>query len=320
MNDKQKLMIKIAKLYYEGDLTQDQISQKLRLSRPRVCRLLQEAIDTGIVKITIKQEPGNHADLERELETKFNLLEVIVSDVTEPSTPDTIAHDLGLAAADYFSRIVLDGDVIGFTWGATLATMVENLMPEKKSNCVVMQLVGGLGEPEAESHATGLVSRAAVAIGARVWLMPAPGVVSSEDSAKLLRSDRTISQALSRFGTVNIAFAGIGNPNRNSLLMRDESIISWTEMEELIKQGAIGDICLRFYDINGQLIESNLNNRVIGISLDEIRKINRVVGVAGGNDKFQAILGAIQGRIINSLITDTKTAEMLAKYPLPPKP
>jgi len=314
MNEKQKLMIKIAKLYYEGGLTQDAISQKLRLSRPRVCRLMQEAIDDGIVKITIMQEPGSHAEIERLLETKYNLLEVVVSDVAEPQTSETIAHDLGMAAADYFGRIVLDGDIIGFTWGATLASMVENLVAERKSKCVVMQMVGGLGEPEAESHATGLVSRAAMTIGGSMWLMPAPGVVTSEESAKLLRSDRSISQALERVSTVNIAFVGIGNPTRDSLLMRDEFIISWPEMEELIHQGAIGDISLRYYDINGQLINSSLNKRVIGITLDDMRKINRVVGVAGGEEKFNAILGAIHGKLINTLITDTNTANRLLEY------
>jgi len=314
MNDKQRLMIKIAKLYYEGGLTQDAIAQRLRLSRPRVCRLMQDAIDNGIVKITIMQEPGSHAEIERQLETKFSLLEVMVSDVSEPASIESIAHDLGVVAADYFGRIVLDGDIIGFTWGATLASMVDNLVAEKKHKCIVMQLVGGLGEPEAESHATGLVSRAAMAIGGSMSLMPAPGVVTSEESAKLLRSDRSISQSLERVGTVNIAFVGIGNPTRDSLLMRDEFIISWPEMEDLIHQGAIGDISLRYYDINGQLIDSNLNKRVIGITLDELRKINRVVGIAGGAEKFNAILGAIHGKLINTLITDTDTAINLLNY------
>ncbi len=314
MNDKQKLMIKIAKLYYEGGLTQDVISQRLRLSRPRVSRLMQEAIDKGIVKITIMQEPGSYAEIERLLENKFNLLEVVVTDTADPTNFESVARDLGMAAAEYFGRIVLDGDIIGFTWGATLASMVDNLEPEKKPNCVVMQLVGGLGEPKAETHATGLVSRAAMAIGGSMWLMPAPGVVDSVESARLLRSDRAISQALEQVGDANIAFVGIGNPTRNSLLMRDESIISWAEMEELIHQGAIGDISLRYYDINGHLINSHLNERVIGISLDELRSINRVVGVAGGEEKLFAILGAIHGGLINTLITDKYTAQKLLDY------
>jgi DNA-binding transcriptional regulator LsrR (DeoR family) len=317
MTEKQQLMIKIARLFYESGLTQEMIAKRMRLSRPRVSRLMQEAIDTGIVKITIMQEPGNYAEIERQLETKYNLLEALVTDISQPETSESIAHDLGVFAAQYFRRIVLDGDIIGFTWGATLASMVENLEPEKKPNCVVMQMVGGLGEPGDESHATGLVSRAAMVIGGKIRLMPAPGVVDSVQSARLLKSERAISQALDQVHTADIAFVGIGNPNPNSLLMRGESIISWAEMEELIKQGAIGDISLRFYDFDGNLIVSKLDERVIGISLDELRKITRVVGIAGGKEKFHAILGATQGSLINVLITDTKTAQRLLDLELP---
>ncbi len=106
------------------------------------------------------------------------------------------------------------------------------------------------------------------ALGASIWLLPAPGVVDSVESANLLKSERAISQSLLRASSAQIAFAGIGNPTRDSLLMRDEHIITWPELEALIGQGAVGDIGLRFYTINGTLIESNLNDRVIGISLD----------------------------------------------------
>lgn len=314
MTDKQRLMIKLAKLYYESGLTQDEISRKMRLSRPRVSRLMQEAVDKGIVKISIMSEPGGFADLERQLETKYGLLEVVVVETSEPSTSDTIARELGVAAAGYFSRIVLDGDLIGFTWGVTLAAMVENLQPEKRSKCVVMQMVGGLGEPKSETHATGLVTRAGMALGANIWLLPAPGVVDSVDSARLLISDRAIAQSLVRARSAQIAFVGIGNPTQDSLLMRHEYIISWSEMQALIKKGAVGDISLRYYDVNGSLIESNLNERVIGITLDDLRQINRVVGVAGGEGKMNAVLGAIRGRLINTLITDVTTAQTLLSH------
>jgi len=311
MDDKQRLMIKIAKLYYESGLTQDEISRNLRLSRPKVSRLMQEAIKLGVVKISILQEPGGYADIERQLEQKYNLLEVIVTDVSQPTTTQSIARDVGIIAADYFNRIVFDGDIIGLTWGATLASMIDNLRTERKPKCVVLQMVGGLGEPKSETHATGLVSRASMSLGAGMWLMPAPGVVDSIDSAKLLVSDRTIFQSLERAGSADIAFVGIGNLTRDSLLMRDEYIISWPEMEGLIHQGAVGDIGLRYYDIHGTLVHSPLNERVIGIWLEELRKIKRVIGVAGGVEKTNAILGAINGKLINTLITDTETAREL---------
>ena len=311
MKEKLRLMIKIAKLYYESGLTQDAISQRLRLSRPRVSRLMQEALDQGIVKISIEEEPGSYAELEQQIETRFGLLEVIIVDVTDPAVTETVSKDLGIAAAGLFSRLVQDGDIVGFTWGATLASLVENLEPEKKRNSVVIQMVGGLGEPQAETHATGLVSRTSTVIGASLWLLPAPGVVGSAEFASLLRSDRYISQTLEMAKKADIAFVGIGAPTRDSLLMRDESIISWQEMEKLIDLGAVGDISLHFYDIQGNLVQTELDERVIGISLEEMRMLSRVVGIAGGSEKFNAILGAIHGRFINTLITDPTTARKL---------
>jgi DNA-binding transcriptional regulator LsrR (DeoR family) len=311
MKEKLRLMIKIAKLYYEGGLTQDAISQRLRLSRPRVSRLMQEALDQGLVKISIAQEPGSYAELEQQIETRFGLLEVIIVDVINPEVTESITRDLGIAAAGHFSRLVQDGDVVGLTWGVTLASMVENLEPEKKRNSVVVQMVGGLGEPQADTHATGLVSRTSAAIGASLWLLPAPGVVDSAEFATLLRSDRHISQTLEMVKKVDIAFVGIGAPTRNSLLMRDESIISWQEMDNLIDLGAVGDISLHFYDIRGDLVQNELDERVIGISLEAMRSLSRVVGIAGGPEKFNAILGSIRGHFINTLITDPITAQKL---------
>ena len=311
MNEKTKLLIKIAKLYYENNLTQDTIAQKLRMSRPRVSRLMQEAIETGIVKITITAEPGGYTSYENQIESKFGLLEVVVVDVTDPDSPEQVARDLGVAGADYFSRLVQDGDKVGLTWGISSAAMVENLRPEKKSNVTILQMVGGLGEPEADSHAASLVSRAAMAFGGTFCLMPSPGVVSSLEAANLLRSDRYISKTLQVVKNIDIAFVGVGAPTKDSLLMRDESIISWKEMDEMIKAGAVGDICLHFFDVNGNTIRTELDDRVIGISLEEIKKIKRVVGIAGGTGKFDAILGAIRGRFINTLITDSFTARRL---------
>jgi DNA-binding transcriptional regulator LsrR (DeoR family) len=311
MNDKAKLLIKIAKLYYEDNLTQDTIAHKLRMSRPRVSRLMQEAIDTGIVKITISPEPSGFTSFENQLESKFDLLEAVVVDVSDPDSPDQVARDMGAAAAEYFSRLVQDGDNVGFTWGLSLAAMVENIKPEKKSNVTILQMVGGLGEPGSDSHATGLVSRAAMALTGTVCLMPSPGVVSSMEAANLLRSDRYISKTLQKVKDIDIAFVGIGSPTKGSLLMRDETIISWKELDPMIKAGAVGDIGLHFFDVHGNAILSELNNRVIGISLEDIKKINRVVGLAGGTDKFEAILGAIRGRYINTIITDKYTARRL---------
>ena len=231
MDDNTRLLVKVAKLYYENGLTQDAISQRLRMSRPKVSRLLQEARDQGVVQISIAAVPGGYADLERQLEARFDLMEALVVGVTEPASSAVVARELGQAAAEFFRRTVQDGDVIGLTWGATLAGMVEHLQSEKKQRVVVAQMVGGLGQPSSEAHATDLARRVSLALDATLNLMPAPGIVGTVELARMLRSDRHIAQSLEAVAKANIAFVGIGAPCTDSVLMHDESIITWKEVD-----------------------------------------------------------------------------------------
>lgn len=315
MDENQRIALKVAQLYYESELTQDEISKKLRLSRPKVSRLLQEARDAGFVKITVAPFPGSHTRLERSLEEKYGLLDVLAIDVSQPDSYPQTARELGAAAAGYLSRIVADGDTIGLTWGLTLASMVENLKPEKKKNITVTQLVGGLGEPDAETHATELARRLAIMLEATLQLIPAPGIVKNIELAQYLRIEPYVAQVLDQLKQVNLAFVGIGALNQGSLLMQDERIITWEEVQPLIEKGAVGDIGLHFYDRLGNVLPSEIEKRLIGAKVSNYHQIDRVVGVAGGKDKYLSILGGVRGRLINTLITDFETAQRLLEEP-----
>ncbi len=218
MNENLRIALKAAQLYYENDLTQDEIAQKLRLSRPKVSRMLQEARDAGLVKITVAALPGSRTDLERHLEQRYNLLDVLVVEVSQSDSYAQTARELGVAAAGYFRRILQDGDTIGLTWGLTLASMVDNLTPEKKRQVRVTQLVGGLGEPDSEAHATDLVGRLAMMLEANLQLIPAPGIVKTVELAQLLRSEPYVAQVLEQISQVNLAFVGIGALNHEFVI------------------------------------------------------------------------------------------------------
>ena len=133
-------MVKIAKMYYQQGLTQTEIAKRLRLSRPTISRMMQEALQQGIVRIEIADIPGDQSELTQELQSKYDLFEVIVVDVNCPMTYEGVSDVLGIAAADYFQRVVKDGDVIGLTWGSALASMVRNLDQEKKPNALVVKI------------------------------------------------------------------------------------------------------------------------------------------------------------------------------------
>jgi len=314
MDDRTRLMINVAKLYYEDGLTQKEISQKLRISRPTISRLMKDAIKFGIVKITIADQAESFADLEKRLSEIYGLEEVVITRVSEVNSRDVVAKELGMTAAYYFSRSVRNGDVVGVTWGTTLSSMVNNLKATKAQHITVLQLMGGLGDPDVSLHGTDIVRRISFLLESTVRLMPAPGIVGSIESAKLLKSDTHISAALDAVAKADIIFAGVGSLSKNALLVRDETIITKEEVKWLRDHGAIGEFALHFYDINGELLDSDLENRIIGIGWDELKAINHVVAIAGGTEKIEAIFGLLRGEVVNVLITDHQTANKLLEF------
>lgn len=306
-----RLMTKVAKLYYESGLRQREIAERLRLSRPKVSRILNQARDEGIVQITVIPRSSDHHALEIDLEDRFQLNEVVVVEVNREDPQRAISEKIGQAAADYLSRTIQDGDVIGVSWGTTVNAMVNALQPTTAQNTQVIQLIGGLGAPEAEVHATSLCQRMAHVLGSRLTLIPAPGIVDSEEVRRILLSDRFVETAFMLFATVNVAYVGIGAPTPDSVIIRDGSIISQEELNELKSLGAVGDIALRFFDAAGRPVTSPIDGRVIGITLDQLRKVERIVGVTGGPKKLPVIYGALVGGWINILITDQLTAKSL---------
>ena len=148
--------------------------------------------------------------------------------------------------------------------------------------------------------------------------MLAPGIAVSPQAREALVQDPFVAQALGALDEVTLALVGIGALEPSSLLQRSGNIFSESELEALAGRGAVGDICLRFYDPAGRPVASDLDARVIGITLEQLRRADRSVGIAGGRRKYRAILGALRGRWINVLITDHATAERLLAEPAAP--
>lgn len=309
--EEQRLLVKVSKMYYEEGLAQDDIILRLNLSRSKISRLLQQAREEGIVQITVTAPRHLFSDLENKLEKSYGLHEAIVVETHTGDSQQNIIHELGNAAAGYLERSIEPATTFGISWGSTLHSMVAALHPKRLPKTKVVQIIGGLGQPEAEVHATDLCHRMARSLGSKLTLLPVPGIVATQQARNVLLSDTYIHQAIEMFNHLDIAFVGIGAPNLNSLLIRDGSILSTTEMECLLQAGAVGDIALRFFDAQGRPVQSEIEQRVIGITFEQLKRIPRVVGVAGGPEKFHAILGALRGKLINVLITDSKTAEML---------
>ncbi len=311
-----RLMTKVARLYHEHGVRQPEIARRLHVSQARVSRLLKQAELEGIVRTTVVVPEGVQTALEEQLEARYGLREAVVVEVLD-ETEAGIIRDLGTATARYLEASLTGGDVVGISsWSATLLAAVDAMRPLPKAGAErAVQLFGGVGNPAAEAHAARLTQRFADLTGAQPTFLLAPGIATSVDAREALLRDRFVGEALDGLTEVTLALVGIGALEPSSLLQSSGNIFSERELAALGKQGAVGDICLRFFDAEGRHVSSDVDRRVIGVTLDQLREADRCVGIAGGERKYAAILGALKGRWINVLITDRGTAERVLGEP-----
>ncbi len=306
-----RLMARVARLYHERGLSQSEIAGRLELSQPTVSRLLKRAEVEGIVRVVVTHPSGTHPELEEGLQKRYGLREAMV--VETAAGEEALLRDLGAAAAYHLETTLKRGDVVGLSsWSATLLAMVDSMrvLPRSTGSSVV-QILGGVGSPEAEVHAAHLTRRLARLVGGEARLLPAPGVVGSPGAREVLFEDPFVREAMAQLERVTVALVGIGALEPSRLLAASGNVFAPRELEMLRRRGAVGDVCLRFFDAAGEPVRSELDERVIGMSLDQLRKVQRTIGIAGARRKYEAILGALRGRWVNVLVTDRPTAEKL---------
>jgi DNA-binding transcriptional regulator LsrR (DeoR family) len=311
--DEMRLMAKVARMYYELGIRQQDITARLNIHQSTISRLLKRAREANIVRISVSMLSGIFPEMEEALEKKYHLSEAIVVDCLPGE--QQMVKDLGSAAAFYMETTIREGEIVGISsWSRNLLAMVDALHPTQRGNGgKVIQILGGMGSPEAQVHATSVTQRLAYLLGATAVLLPAPGVVGSPEAKKVLEKDEYVRRVLNLFPKIETALVGIGSMQPSKLLASSGNRFSENEMRELHALGAVGDICMRFFDAEGRLVATPLHNRVIGIELEALKSAKRVVGVAGGARKEDPIRAALRAKWINVLITDKKTAENLLK-------
>ncbi len=309
--DELRLLAKVARMYHERGLRQAAIADQLNLSQATISRLLKRAEEERLVRTTVSVPLGAFPELEEKLQAIYNLKDVIVVDAV--ADDDQKLRDIGAAAAFYVETTVKRGEVVGISsWSATLLAMVDAMHPLSKSvEANVVQILGGIGDPAAEAHAAHLSQRLAALMHGKAVFLPAPGVVGAAETRQVYLNDPFVREAMMLFESVSLALVGIGSVEPSRLLASSGNVFSPEELERLKAQGAVGDVCLRFFDGAGLPVVTPYNDRVIGISLEQLRQVRRTVGIAGGQRKLAAIRGALEGGWINVLITDRHTAEKL---------
>lgn len=309
-SDELRLMTKVARLYHEQELTQSQIATQLHLSQATVSRLLRRAQEAQIIRVTISVPHGAFPHLEERVQARYGLRDVIVVDCADADNP---TREIGSAAAYYVETTLDQGEIIGTSsWSGTLLAMVDAMNGvARRTDAQVVQILGGVGNPSAEVHAARLTGRLASLVNGTAKYLPVPGVVGSAESVRVLLDDPFVNEVYALFDRVSLALVGIGAPTPSDLLASSGNIFAPNELALLQDHGAVGDICLRFFDGAGNPVQSPLDERVMGMRLQQLRHCKRSVGIAGGRRKLAAIRGALVGGWVNVLITDRFTAEAL---------
>lgn len=295
------LLGRVAQMYYEQSATQEAIAASLNISRPTVSRLLKEAREEGVVQIVINSPFRYVSDLEQALLQAFPALKQVR--VLQGSDAATVVR----AAASFVGSVVQNGDVVGVSWGNTLAEMSEYLQPKPLRDVTVVQLNGGVARAGSGTNAHEIASRFGQAFGADVYRLQVPAIVDSPEVRDVMLQNRETARVLELGRGVNVAIYGIGAPERNSVLVQ-AGYFDPNYLEGLRARGAVGDICSRYFTAEGSICDPDLDDRTIGIPLRLLGQAEQAIAVLYGAHKATGALGALRGGFLNVMVLDEVTA------------
>jgi deoxyribonucleoside regulator len=302
------LMVEVAKLYYLNGLSQRQIANRLKLTRSHVAYLLQEARESRVVEITINRPIARDDELERIFCQEFHLQEAYVV-IAEGSDEADILHRIGVCGAEVLSRHVENGMVLGVTPGTGVSSVVNHLKAQRLPDVKVVQLTGSLGVSNKELDAAEQCSRIGRAFGARHYYLHVPLVVDSSAIASALRHDPSVGNVLKLAAQTQLALMGIGSIDPQASTQFHTGYLSFQDLRDLNKLGAVGGISTAFFDVNGQPVEAPwLTGRSIGVTWEQIMQFERVIGLAGGSAKGEAVLGIARSGLVDILVMDQQAA------------
>ncbi|WMJ84737.1 sugar-binding transcriptional regulator [Oscillospiraceae bacterium LTW-04] len=300
MNYEESLIIKTAWYYYLENMTQQRIAEILGISRIRVIKLLEKARQTGVIQFKVRRDSAVRMTLEKKLCEKYHLQDSFVV----PTNPeaDGVNETIAKAAAMYISDRINENTYINIGYGDTPSRVLNNLamMSEKPITCI--SLTGGVNYYLPNTHSQ--------TFNARLFLMPAPLIASSDTLAHAMRQEASVTEISRMAMLAGITVVGIGGMSEDATIFKS-GILSKNDLLYLKMQGAVGDMLSHFLDENGNLLNHDVEDRLISTPLETIKGLDNVIGVAAGNDKVAAIRAVLRGSYLDVLITDENTAHQL---------
>lgn len=304
-------LARVSYMYYEEGLTQQQIANTLGISRMRVSRMLQQARDEGVVQISITFD-GFYPHLERTLSQKYDGVEFVICDSLDESEK-ALKTSLGKTAADFLSRRITNGDTVAVGWGTTLLESAKHLH-SKFPDTVFVPLIGGQVRVGLDVHANSIADQMARNSGGKSLKIFAPAVAESAESKKVLVNSAGVRDTLAEAVNADICVFSVGTPFSTATTIEKVGYYDAKDIEKLRKGGAKCDlISISYFSSDGSRCCSDLAKRTVSISETQLRAIPEKVCVAGGIDKHEAIRIALEQGLIDTLVTDERSAKYLAE-------
>ena len=300
-----ELSTRVAWLYYMENMTQAGIADRLSLTRANVNRILADARDSGLVRITVNSNFADCAALEQRLKQRCGLADAVV--IPTPDNPDLLPGLLGMAAGDYLSRFLDNHSpkVLGVGWGATIRETIRHVRVARHPDLWITSMMGGLPQG-LELNTFEIAGELAKRLQARCSYLAAPIYASSARSRDTILEQEVFQPLLARLAKVEAAVLSLGDLSTRSLLIR-HGLPSDVSIDELRSKGAVGDVLGQFLDQQGRPIAHGINRRAIALPLADLAKIRTVMLVAGGSNKIGIIGAALNGGFARVLVTDDRT-------------
>lgn len=310
--EKKRLLVKVSTMYYMDGLNQQEISERLGISRPQISRMLAAAKSEGIVQISIRNPYSEEQTYERAIAETFGIHDVIVVHVPGGDRQAIDLH-VARAAAALLESAIKDRDVVGIMAGRTIASVAREIQFVGRKEVQFVPMIGGFGSDGGAWHANTNARVFAEQCRARHLLLNSPAVVASPQARELFLNESEISNVLESAKKVSHALIGIGQVSDQATIVKS-GYFSDEEMNGVRAKGAVSNISTSFLNETGERVHYNGESRMIGLSIDEIRAIPNVIAVATGDDKVEAIVAALRGKCMDVLVTDMDTAKGLLDW------
>lgn len=303
--DDDLLSVRVAELYYDDNKTQDEIGALLQISRFKAGRLLTQAREKGIVRIEIVHPRARRLPLERQLRERFGLTDAVI--VPSPDNEVDVTARVAQAAADYLTQLRPVPRTLGVSWGRTLDAVADHLAPGWATGVTVVQMNGGMSRAgTAASLATTIAQRGA---GSAV-LLPSPAILERLETKVAIEADRAVGEVLAMAGAASAYLYSAGVADASSVLV-ESGYLTAGDVAELVAKGAVGDVVGRYINADGQIVDSGLDERTVGLGLNELRSAATAIFVVAGSAKHDVARAVVTSGLCTVLVSDENTARAL---------